>query len=122
MFAGWKPALPGFARPEVAPPNRLDQHRDTTKLATGIGNWQHFHIGNISLRVIILTQRRRAAESGTAPPGSAGILPAAFAGWKPALPGFVRPEAASPSRIDQRRRHPIGNWNWQLATFPHWQH
>ena len=20
------------------------------------------------------------------------------------------------------RYHPIGNWNWQLATFPHWQH
>ena len=48
-------------------------------------------------------------------------MPAAFAGWKPALPGFARPEAVPAVSIITEVR-PIGNWNWQLATFPHWQH
>ena len=84
-------------------------------MATGIGNWQHFHIGNISLRVIILTQRRRAAESGTAPPGSAGILPAAFVRGLEARAPRLCAAGDRPSRLDQRRGATqlatgIGNW------------
>ena len=58
-------------------------------------------------------------------PGSAGILPAALGGAAPrrARPNNpARPEAPPQPLRSAQRRHPIGNWNWQLATFPHWQH
>ena len=45
-----RPAAPGpiIRRGRRPPPSSLDQHRGrTAQLATGIGNWQHFHIGNI---------------------------------------------------------------------------
>ncbi len=83
--------------------------------------------------------RRDAAPPSESrnPPGSAGILSAALGGCgvppRPAQypisrAGSPRSQALrgrrprpQPLRSAQRRR-PIGNWNWPLATLPHWQH
>ena len=67
-------------------------------------------------------RRRHAHVAGWKPTWERGHPARGVRGLEARAPRLCAAGGRPQPLRSEQRRHSIGNWNWQLSTFPHWQH